>query len=417
MSTDDPIAPENDPLVGLPYRAIRLLGEGGMGQVFLVEHRKLGRRCVAKILHAHLAGDPRIIDRIRLEAQSLGGLDHPNIVSIVAAGRTHDERPFIVMELLRGQTLGDELATRGQLPVLEALAYTCQLLHALAAAHALGIIHRDVKPNNLFLCEGPGGVRTLKVLDFGIARVIPGAAPQGPHPLAVPTDTGMVVGTPRYVSPEGATGRPVDHRADLYSAALVLYVAIAGRGPFDHIQNGPLLLSAHASEAPEPPSRFAKEPIPPELDRAILRALRKAPDDRFQTADELREELERVMALLAQAPGWLETSAFDASVFRASRGAVSEVDRGSGPNTPQGTNAAERSSQQVRFDIVAIEDRIEGTAEIATALKGTRGVSIGEAKDAERPISVGSVALLFLSGAVVAAAAAAAIIMLLRVAR
>jgi serine/threonine-protein kinase len=288
----------DDPLAGLPYRAIRLLGAGGMGEVFLAEHRQLATPCVVKIQHARLGRDPGIADRIRLEAEALARLHHPNIVSIISSGQTLDDRPFIVMEYLRGQTMADELAARGQLPLLEALSYACQLLRGLSAAHAAGIVHRDIKPDNLFLCDGARGERgdrVLKLLDFGVACTMPDALPLTPDPLAVPTATGTVVGALRYVSPEGALARRVDHRADLYSAALVLYFALAGRGPFDHIQSALLLLSAHVAEEPEPPSRFSKTPLPAELDQAVLRALRKAPDERFQSADELRQELERIM--------------------------------------------------------------------------------------------------------------------------
>ncbi|HYQ02878.1 MAG TPA: serine/threonine-protein kinase [Polyangiaceae bacterium] len=301
QSVSDSISFADDPLAGQPYRAIRLLGSGGMGEVFLAEHRRFATPCVVKIQHARLGRDPSVADRIRLEAESLARLDHANIVSILGTGQTFDERPYIVMEYLRGQTMADEFAARGQLPPLEALSYICQLLRGLAAAHAIGIVHRDVKPDNLFLCDGPRGNRLLKVLDFGVAYTTPDARGMGPNPLAVPTATGTVVGALRYVSPEGALARRVDHRADLYSAALVLYFAIAGRGPFDHIQSALLLLSAHAAEEPEPPSRFAKAHIPAELDQAILKALRKAPSDRFQSADELREELERIMDLMRTA--------------------------------------------------------------------------------------------------------------------
>ncbi|MEI9949944.1 MAG: serine/threonine-protein kinase [Pseudomonadota bacterium] len=292
----------DDPLAGQPYRAIRLLGAGGMGEVFLAEHRTLATLCVVKIQHTRLARDPSIADRIRLEAESLSRLNHANIVAIIGSGETLDERPFIVMEYLRGQTMADELAARGQLPMLEALSYTCQLLRGLAAAHAVGIVHRDIKPDNLFLCDGPRSSRVLKLLDFGVACTMPDALALGANPLAVPTATGTVVGALRYVSPEGALAQRVDHRADLYSAALVLYFALAGRGPFDHIQNALLLLSAHVAEQPEPPSRFSKAAIPAELDRAVLRALRKAPADRFQSAHELREELERIMNELRRSP-------------------------------------------------------------------------------------------------------------------
>jgi eukaryotic-like serine/threonine-protein kinase len=155
----------DDPLSGQPYRALRLLGTGAMGEVFLAEHRTLATLCVVKIQHARLARDPSIADRIRLEAESLTRLDHVNIVSIIGSGKTLDDRPFIVMEYLDGQTMADELAARGQLPMLEALDYACQLLSGLAAAHAVGIVHRDIKPDNLFLCDGPRGNRVLKLLD------------------------------------------------------------------------------------------------------------------------------------------------------------------------------------------------------------------------------------------------------------
>ena len=298
-----------DPLQGQPYRALRLLGAGGMAEVFLAEHRRFGTPCVVKIQHARLARDPSVADRFRLEAESLARLNHANIVTIFASGQTSDERPYIVMEYLRGQTMADEFAARGQLPPVEALSYICQLLRGLAAAHAVGIVHRDIKPDNLFLCDGPRGNRLLKVLDFGVACTLPNAHALGPSPLAVPTAAGTVVGALRYVSPEGALAQRVDHRADIYSAALVLYFALAGRGPFDHIQSALLLLSAHVAEEPEPPSRYCRAPIPPELDRALLRALRKSPNERFQSADELREELERIMNQLRGCP--------DASEVRA----------------------------------------------------------------------------------------------------
>jgi len=300
-SGSDSISASDDPLAGQPYRALRLLGSGGMGEVFLAEHREFATPCVVKIQHARLGSDPSVADRIRLEAESLARLNHANIVSILGSGQTLDERPYIVMEYLRGQTMADEFAARGQLPALEALSYICQLLRGLSAAHAIGIVHRDIKPDNLFLCDGPRGNRLLKVLDFGVAYTTPDARAFGLNPLAAPTATGTVVGALRYVSPEGALARRVDHRADLYSAALVLYFAIAGRGPFDHIHSALLLLSAHAAEEPDPPSRFARAHIPERLDRAILRALRKSPSERFQSADEFREELETIAAELRAA--------------------------------------------------------------------------------------------------------------------
>lgn len=293
---------------GTPYRLIRPLGEGGMGAVFLVEHVDLGRQCVAKVLHARLAGDANLIDRMRIEAQSLGRLHHPNIVQITGFGTTHDARPFLVMEWLRGHTLSDELEVRGQLPAREALELAAQMLAALSAAHAVGLVHRDIKPENLFLCEEPTGDRRLKVLDFGMARVLPDAPEGAPDPLVVPTGTGMVVGTPRYVSPEGAMGKRVDARADIYGAGLVLYNMLAGRGPFDHL-HGDALLGAHALRQPEPPSHYAKARLPPSLDLAVQKALSKNPEHRFQSALDFRAELERIAAEAFRAPAAFEITA------------------------------------------------------------------------------------------------------------
>jgi serine/threonine protein kinase len=149
------------------------------------------------------------------------------------------------------------------------------------------------------------------VLDFGIARILPDAPAAAPHQLSMPTDTGVVVGTPRFVSPEGAIGLRVDQRADIYAAGLVLYAMLVGRGPFDHVEGQQRVLSAHALEDPEPPSRFAQEPVPPELDRAVLRALAKDPAERFQTADEFKALLEQIQEMLNRPSGWLETSRFD----------------------------------------------------------------------------------------------------------
>jgi len=400
------VAEDDDPLRGLPYRALHRLGAGSMGEVFLAQHRQLGRLCVAKILHAEFAADERVGDRIRLEAQALGRMNHPHIVSIIGAGQTYDKRPFIVMEHLRGHTLADELDVRGSLPVLDALNYTCQLLRALAATHAIGIVHRDIKPANLFLCDGTRGGRTLKVLDFGVARVMPGAPPHAPEPLAVPTDTGVVVGTPRYVSPEGAVAQPVDHRADLYAAALVLYVMVAGCGPFDHIRSAPMLLSAQAAKEPEPPSSLTKEPIPPELDRVILRALRKTPGERFQFADEFRAELEQIIEHLQSSAGWMDTSTFDAASIEKR---LAEVPERLGDER-DGELAARQDAQLLaahqaptpQLSPVHADDSDVGSVPRASELRH------------EPPMGILKVGLIFIAAALLAATAALVVIAISR---
>lgn len=284
-----------------------------MSEVYVVEHRTMGRRAVAKVLHGRFAGEERrrLADRMRVEAQALGRLHHAHIVSILALTQTSDGRPCIVTEYLEGRTLADELAERGRLPVLEAVRYACQLLAALEAAHGLGLVHRDIKPANLFLCTGADGQGCLKVLDFGVVRVLPSAPEHAPKPVSVPTDQGVVVGTPRYVSPEAVMGQAADARSDLYAAGLVLYKMVAGRGPFDHINSDDLLLTAHALEDPAPPSSVAGTPVPPELDHLTLRALAKDPATRFQTAHEFSRALEALASLLISPQGWADTSLFD----------------------------------------------------------------------------------------------------------
>ena len=405
LGSNETIAPAADPLVGLPYRALQLLGAGGMGEVFLAEHRELGKLSVVKILHARFAGDERLADRVRLEARTLGRIRSPYIVSVSGAGVTADGRPFIVMDYLEGRTVAEELEQRGHLPVLEALKYACELLHALEVAHTAGIVHRDIKPGNLFLCDAPDGTRTLKVVDFGLTRIMPDAPPGAPQPLAVPTDTGIVVGTPRYMSPEGARAQPVDHRADLYGASLVLYLMLAGRGPFDHIRSERMVLSAHASEKPQPPSHFAKQPIPPELDRVVLYTLRKDPADRFQTAAAFREQLEQIKGQLERALPALETTAYDAAWFADPPHSTSD----SAP--PIDLHAIDQAA--------ALPPRAHEGAALPVPSSGAfpKHVRPSPQTHVQRPIAHLHVALIFLCALLVAAATSAGLLALLQGAR
>jgi eukaryotic-like serine/threonine-protein kinase len=296
---------EDDPLHGTPYRTLRPLGEGGMGEVYEVQHVALGKLMVAKILRQSLASDQGLADRVRVEAQALAALSHENIVEVVHFDWTRDGRPYFIMEKLNGRTVGDELRARSWLPVPEAIGIVREALGGLEAAHQAGLVHRDIKLDNLFL-HTRGDRRVVKVLDFGIAKVLAGAR-RGPAPPQLPTADGAIVGTPRYVSPEQVLGKPIDGRADLYSIALVLYTLLAGRGPFDGVR-GVELYDAHVRLEPEPPSRYASQTIPAELDAVILRALRKNPDDRFQSAAELGEALDRITRALASPVGYLATT-------------------------------------------------------------------------------------------------------------
>jgi serine/threonine-protein kinase len=300
-----------DPLEGTAYRSIgdKPIGRGSMGEVRAAEHVALGKRVVVKLLLAEHAGSAILVDRMRLEAQ-VARVVHPNIVSITDVGRTPGGRPFLVMEQLIGRTLRAELAERGHLPVAEALQLARQLLSGLAAVHRMGIAHRDIKPENLFLCDSvEGGGRTLKILDFGIAKVIGAAGGvETPAPLALATREGMAIGTPRFLSPEQAMGREMDHRTDLYAVGIVLYLMLSGRDPFFEHKDFVALLRAHVTERPRPPSAVAPQPISPALDRAVLQALEKKPDDRFGSAAEMVEALSGAANVGAGGrPRWLQT--------------------------------------------------------------------------------------------------------------
>ncbi|AUX20257.1 protein kinase [Sorangium cellulosum] len=295
-------------LEGTPYRALRGLGVGGMGEVVEAEHRALGKRVVVKLVRRALAHDPRFADRLRVEARALAAVASPHVVAVLDLGETPAGRPYFVMERLEGRTLREELERRGPLPVAEAIEVTRQVLAGLSAAHRVGLVHRDVKLDNVFLCApgaaAPGSARVAKVLDFGVAKVAPVAA--GSFALAAPaypTEAGLLVGTPRTASPEQARCRPVDARTDVYAVGLLMYTLLVGHGPFAHVEDALALLHAHVHEAPAPPSRYAAQGIPPALDGAVLKALAKRAEDRFQSAEAFAEELGRIAAALAEAGG------------------------------------------------------------------------------------------------------------------
>jgi serine/threonine protein kinase len=255
-----------------------------MGDVYAVEHITLHHKYAAKILRADHATDARVVDRMRLEAEALAKLDNARVVQIQSYELTPAGLPFIVMELLEGTTVRDLLMAEGTLPLNMALFITFELLCALSEVHRIGIVHRDIKPSNLFLHRYEGGRIGLKMLDFGVARVLPGSSGDAPLPLVLPTANGLAVGTPLFMSPEAARGQKVDVRSDVYSAALILYNLVAGRGPYDDLVDADKILSAHASLPPPPPSQFAKAPLPRNVEQAIMKGLAKDPNDRFETA-------------------------------------------------------------------------------------------------------------------------------------
>src|ERR671918_1622258 len=288
------------------YRILRKLGSGGMANVYLAEDEDLGRRVAIKILNERYANDESFIERFRREAKSAAGLSHPNIVSIYDRGEAEGTY-YIAMEVIEGRSLKELILTRGPLAIGLAIAYARQILDALRFAHRHGIIHRDIKPHNILI----GPENRLKVTDFGIARY-------GPSQM---TEAGSIMGTAQYLSPEQARGAPVTASSDLYSVGIVLYEMLTGRVPFTG-DSAIEIAMKHLNDWPKPPSKLRPE-IPEEIDHIVLRALAKAPEDRYQSAEEFIEDLERVEAGLPVSP---ETSeAATALLTVAPIGASTEV--------------------------------------------------------------------------------------------
>jgi eukaryotic-like serine/threonine-protein kinase len=268
-------------IAGTPYTALKRLGQGGMGDVYEVaEGGRRGPRYALKLLHAELCHRADLVQRFQQEALVAARVDHPNVVRVFALGETAEGRPFLVMELLEGRDLRAELTLAGPLPVARALDLAAQALDGLEAAHAAGVVHRDVKLENLFL----GADGALKVLDFGIAR--------STREDAALTQPGAVVGTLRSMAPEQFVQSDVDPRADVYAAGLALYELLTGRGPFDELRGLPHALQfAHCELPPPTPSSVALRPFASGIDDAILRALAKHPSARFQSAGEMAAAL------------------------------------------------------------------------------------------------------------------------------
>jgi serine/threonine-protein kinase len=261
------------------YRVEQELGRGGMAKVYRGQDTVLGRTVAIKILAPQFADDQDFVHRFRREAQAAARISNHNLVSVFDTG-SDDGVHFIVMEYVDGRTLADLIAGGGRILPDRAIEIAIDVCRALEAAHAQGVIHRDIKPGNIMLDE-KGHV---KVTDFGIARVVSTA-----ETIA---QTAAVLGTASYLSPEQAQGQPVDGRSDLYSLGCVLFETVTGRAPF--LGDSPVAVaSKHVLEQPTPPSRLNPD-VSPDLDAVILRALAKNPANRYQTAEEFREDLERV---------------------------------------------------------------------------------------------------------------------------
>jgi serine/threonine-protein kinase len=295
------------------YRIVATLGAGAMGAVFLAEHVALGRRVALKTIHRELLGSAEAVARFEREALASARVDHPNVVAATDTVRLPDGSPGIVLEYVQGRSLAARIAEEGPVPVPEVLTLLEGLAGALVAAHAIGVVHRDLKPENLLLAERPGLPASLKILDFGIAKVV-GESGAALAASAPGTQLGMVYGTPRYMAPEQAMGSTVDARADLYAVGVIAYEMLTGRVPYD----GDDLTAIVTRQLTEPcPALPATVPRP--LAALVVRLLDPKPDARPGSARALAEALREVtVADAAPAPSTAGARPVDRSPHAAS---------------------------------------------------------------------------------------------------
>lgn len=275
------------------YILKKKLGEGGMGSVYLGENTAIDQRIAVKVLHPESAGNDETVQRFYREARAISRLTHPNTIRVFIFGKTTNPvLIYLAMEYVDGKSLRDVIFREKHLSELRAINIMRQTLHALSEAHDLGVVHRDLKPDNIMLTQFRGVDDFVKVLDFGIAKV---QEKEGEEQRKL-TQAGVVYGTPEYLSPEQAKGKNIDHRSDLYALGIILYEMVTGSVPFDG--NTPLAtLTGHVYQKPAEPKTLRQD-LSDEMQRIILKALEKDANNRYQSAMEFLEDLEKLEAKL-----------------------------------------------------------------------------------------------------------------------
>jgi serine/threonine-protein kinase len=271
------------------YHIIKKLGEGGMGQVYLGEHVKMGRRSAIKVMNPTMVHDPDAVARFNREAANASRITHPNVCAIYDFGETPEGLIYLAMEFIEGEPLTDVLQREGALPVTRAAHIFAQVADALQAAHDLGIVHRDLKPDNIMVSRGRDGADVVKVVDFGIAKAV-----GGDDAGQKVTKTGLVVGTPEFMSPEQLAGDKVDGRSDLYALALVFFQTLTGRLPFEAETVQETMIKRLTDEPATLAATRADLAFPDGLQAVLDTALTRSPGDRYQTVAKFADDVKAI---------------------------------------------------------------------------------------------------------------------------
>jgi eukaryotic-like serine/threonine-protein kinase len=355
-----------DSMIG-PYRIHSLIGRGGMGEVYLAQDSRLGRRVALKLLPAYFSQDEDRLRRFQQEARAASALNHPNIITIFEIGRA-DSTPFIATEYVQGETLRLRISGT-RMSVDEALDVAIQIASALAAAHEAGIMHRDIKPENIMV--RPDGI--VKVLDFGLAKLAEksdAARTEVPTIAKISTESGVVMGTANYMSPEQARGLEVDARTDIFSLGVVLYEMVAGRPPFEGETTSHVIVSILEDEPP-PLARYSNEATEA-LEWIVAKSLTKDRDGRYQTAKELSTDLKRIKKRLEfeheQERSQSGPSAEPRVMTAQMTGGMQAIDTGDEAVAQTGGRAANRTTSSAEMIITGIKRHKKGAATAVVAL-------------------------------------------------
>ena len=358
-------APVADPLIGLVvadrYRILEPIGRGGMGIVYKVEHVRIGKLLAMKVLRGELSRNTELVRRFKREALTVSRLQSPNTVQVFDFG-VSEGLTYLVMELVHGESLSQALQTAGPMSSARLGKIVIQVCTSLAEAHRKGIVHRDIKPDNIMLLAADSGADVAKVLDFGLAKL---REAEGTHEV---TQRGMILGTPYYMAPEQIRGEPVDARTDVYSIGALMYRALTGYHPFS---GAPMtVLSRHLSEAPIPPmERAPRLGISPGMSRLVMRALSKKPSERFQRVEDLQREL--IEESRAAGSSSVENLLDSAHLRRLARG-VELASSAAMPTVALATrdevDAYERELRRTRYGIASMAAVLVSAAALATGL-------------------------------------------------